>query len=174
VNQDFLASGSTVMIEMYDDRVEISNAGKPLIRIERFIDENKSRNEKLANFMRRLGICEKKGSGIDKVVSAAEMFQLPSPDFRDGDMRITVILFSHQNFDDMKKSDRIRACYKHSVLMYISNRRMSNQSLRERFEVTESKQDTVSTVIGEAKKKGLIRPDESDSSSTSYARYLPF
>ena len=55
--------------------------------MERFIDENRSRNEQLADIMRRFGICEEKGSGIDKVVSAAEVFQLPAPDFRVGDTR---------------------------------------------------------------------------------------
>lgn len=33
----------------------------------------------------------------------------------------------------MSKTDRVRACYQHCCLMYVSNRRMSNQSLRERF-----------------------------------------
>jgi ATP-dependent DNA helicase RecG len=32
--------------------------------------------------MRRFGICEEKSSKIDKVVHAAEVFQLPAPDFR--------------------------------------------------------------------------------------------
>lgn len=82
VHQDFLATGTSVMIEMYSDRIEISNPGIPPIKVERFIDENRSRNEQLAELMRRFYICEEKGSGIDKVVSAAEMYQLPAPDFR--------------------------------------------------------------------------------------------
>ena len=28
-----------------------------------------------------LGICEEKSSGIDKVITAVEAFQLPAPDF---------------------------------------------------------------------------------------------
>ena len=67
------------MIEMYDDRIEVSNPGTPAIPPTRFIDEYRSRNERLADVMRRLGICEEKGSGIDKVVSAAEVFQLQQP-----------------------------------------------------------------------------------------------
>ena len=42
------------MIEIFSDRVEISNPGKPLIDILRFIDEPpQSRNESIVNFMRR-------------------------------------------------------------------------------------------------------------------------
>lgn len=51
---------------------------------------------------------------------------------------------------------------------------MSNQSLRERFKLPESKAATVSLVIGATKEASLIKPDETDSTSTRYARYLPF
>lgn len=174
VHQDFQASGASVMIEMYSDRVEISNPGTPPIRVERFIDEYRSRNERVADLMRRLGICEEKGSGVDKVIKAAEVFQLPAPDFRAGEFRTTAVLFAHQDFAAMSKADRIRACYQHCSLMYVSNQRMSNQSLRERFGIPESKSATVSLVIGATKEAGLIKPDESETTSTRYARYLPF
>ena len=174
VHQDFLVSGASVMIEMYADRVEISNPGTPPIRVERFIDEYRSRNERLADLMRRLGICEEKGSGIDKVIKAVEMFQLPAPDFRVGELRTTAVLFAHQDFAAMSKTDRIRACYQHCCLMYVTNQRMSNQSLRERFGLPESKAATVSLVISAAKEAGAIKADESETSSTRYARYLPF
>jgi ATP-dependent DNA helicase RecG len=174
VHQDFQASGASVMIEMYSDRVEISNPGTPPIRVERFIDEYRSRNERVADLMRRLGICEEKGSGVDKVIKAAEVFQLPAPDFRAGELRTTAVLFAHQDFAAMSKADRIRACYQHCCLMYVSNQRMSNQSLRERFGLPESKAATVSLVISAAKEAGLIKPDESETTSTRYARYLPF
>ncbi|MEQ9233069.1 ATP-binding protein [Coleofasciculus sp. E2-BRE-01] len=174
VHQDFLATGTSVIIEMYDDRVEISNPGIPPIKVERFIDEYRSRNEQLADLMRRFRVCEEKGSGIDKVICAAEAYQLPAPDFRVGDIRTIAVLFAHQDFNEMSQSDRIRACYQHCCLLYISNQRMSNQSLRERFRLNKSKTGTVSQVIGATKEAGLIKLDESESSSTRYARYLPF
>ncbi|ADG68476.1 AAA-4 family protein [Planctopirus limnophila DSM 3776] len=174
VHQDFLMTGASVMIEMYDDRVEISNPGLPPIQVERFIDEYRSRNERLADLMRRLGICEEKGSGIDKVISASEVFQLPAPDFRAGELRTTAVLFAHQDFPVMTKADRIRACYQHCCLQYVSGQRMSNQSLRQRFGVDDSKVATVSLVITATKDEGLIKADDSESSSTRYARYLPF
>lgn len=174
VHQDFLATGASVMIEMYRDRIEISNPGIPPIQVERFIDEYRSRNEQLADLMRRFGICEEKGSGIDKVVSAAEIFQLPAPDFRVGETRTTAMLFAHQDFADMSKTDRIRACYQHCCLRYVTNQPMSNQTLRERFRLSDSQVATVSLIIGATKEAGLIKADESESTSTRYARYLPF
>lgn len=176
IHQDFLATGTSVMIEMYIDRVEISNPGIPPIRVERFIDEYRSRNEQLADIMRRFNICEEKGSGIDKVIIAVETFQLPAPDFRVGETRTTAILFAYQDFSDMSKSDRIRACYQHCCLLYVSNQRMSNQTLRERFKMNDSKKSTsaISIVIRVTKEDGLIKQDESESASTRYARYIPF
>jgi ATP-dependent DNA helicase RecG len=174
VHQDFLATGTSPMIEMYSDRVEISNPGIPPIEIIRFIDEYSSRNEKLADLMRRFHICEEKGSGIDKVVNAAEVFQLPAPDFRAGKTRTNAILFAHQDFAEMSKTDRIRACYQHCCLLYVSNQRMSNQTLRNRFRLGESKTGNISQVIGATKDAGLIKTDDSESNSTRYARYLPF
>jgi len=174
IHQDFLVTGASVMIEMFSDRVEISNPGTPPISVERFIDEYRSRNELLADIMRRFGICEEKGSGIDKVVKAAEIYQLPAPDFRVGELRTTAVLFAHQDFSNMSKKDRIRACYQHCCLLYISNKSMSNQTLRERFKLPESAAATISLVIGETKEAGLIKSDDTKSSSTRYARYLPF
>lgn len=174
IHQDFASSGTSIMIEMYTDRVEISNPGLPPISVERFIDEYRSRNERLADLMRRLGICEEKGSGVDKVVQAAEVYQLPAPDFRVGELRTTAVLFAHQDFVKMTKADRTRACYQHCCLMRVSNQSMSNQSLRERFNLPESKAVTVSQVIAAAREAGLIKPDESETTSSRYARYLPF
>jgi len=174
VHQDFSVGGATVMVEMYSDRVEISNPGLPPISLDRFIDEYRYRNDRLADFMRRLGLCEQKGSGIDKVIQAAEQFQLPAPEFQSGELRTTAILYAHREFEAMSKPDRIRACYQHCCLMFVSRQRMSNQSLRQRFGLAEDKAAIASQVIAATKAAELIRADETDSSSTRYARYLPY
>lgn len=174
VHQDFLTTGASVMIEMYDDRVEISNPGLPPIEVERFIDEYRSRNERLADLMRRLGICEEKGSGIDKVISASEVFQLPAPDFRASDLRTTAVLFAHQELDQMDRNDRIRACYQHCCLLHVMNRQMNNQSLRDRFKLSEKKVATVSAIITATVDSGKIKLADPTQTSTRYRSYIPF
>ena len=75
IHQDFIIPGAGPMVEIFDDRIEITNPGKPLVDTKRFIDTPpKSRNETLAALMRRFGICEERGSGIDKVVAQTESF----------------------------------------------------------------------------------------------------
>lgn len=174
IHQDFNESGTSVMIELYDDRMEISNPGRPFISPERFIDEYQSRNERLADLMRRLGICEEKGSGVDKVVEAAEMLQLPAPDFRVGERRTSVIMFRHQDIEDMDRNDRIRACYQHCCLRYVMNQRMTNQSLRERFKLPETKTATVSQVIAATLEAEKIKVADPSQTSTRYRSYVPF
>lgn len=174
IHQDFGISGSSVMVEVYSNRVEISNPGKPVVPVERFIDSYQSRNERLADLMRRFGICEEKSSGIDRVVQAAEVYQLPAPDFRAEHLRTSVIIYGPKPFDDMNREDRVRACYQHAALKWVMSERMTNQSLRQRFHLPEAKSAIVSQVISMAIEANLIKPDEKAGSSRKYACYLPF
>ncbi len=174
IHQDFTEAGTSVVVEVYVDRMEVSSPGRPFIQPERFIDEYQSRNERLADIMRRLGICEEKGSGIDRVVHSAEEYQLPAPDFRVGERRTTVVLFAHKDFQRMDLNDRIRACYQHCCLRYITNAKMTNQSLRDRFQLPEARSETVSRIIRETVEKNLVKPDNPESTSKRYARYVPF
>lgn len=67
--------GFGLMIEIFKDRIEISNLGKFIISFLWFIDYYlKLRNEKLVYFMRCLNFCEERGSGIDKVVNFCEVY----------------------------------------------------------------------------------------------------
>ncbi len=174
IHQDFMESGSSVMIEIYSDRIEIANPGKPFIPPERFIDEYQSRNERLADLMRRMGICEEKGSGIDKVIHAAEVYQLPAPDFRVGERHTKAILFSHKEFEEMDRNDRIRACYQHCCLRYVMNQKMTNQSLRDRFKLPEKKTESVSRVIRDSMEAEIVKLADPTITSLRYRSYVPF
>ncbi|MEY5015184.1 MAG: hypothetical protein RIS92_1542 [Verrucomicrobiota bacterium] len=174
IHQDFTEMGMSVMVEIYNDRMEISNPGKPFISPDRFIDEYQSRNEQLADLMRRLGICEEKGSGVDKVIQAAESFQLPAPDFRVGEKRTSVVLFGHRDFEHMDRNDRIRATYQHCCLRYVMNEKMTNQSLRERFRLSEKKTESASRAIRDAVEADKIKLADPEQTSLRYRNYVPF
>jgi len=174
IHQDLTVGGTSVMIEVYDNRVEISNPGEPIVEVARFIDGYQSRNERMAGLMRRFRICEEKSSGIDRVVATVEAFQLPAPDFRGSGGRTIVTIFGHKPFDEMDRADRIRACYQHCALKYVMGETMTNQSLRARFGVPDSKNVVISQAIAAAVSEGLIMPDERVGSSRKFARYLPY
>jgi len=174
IHQDFHLTGTGPMVELFASRMEITNPGLPLVRIDRFLDSPpKSRNEALASIMRRIGFCEERGSGVDKVVSQAEFYQLPAPLFETTDEHTRAVLFAHRDFRDMDKADRIRACYLHACLRYVKRDYMSNTTLRERFGIDEKNSSMVSRIIKDAYDAGLIRPHDETVGSRA-RKYLPW
>lgn len=173
IHQDFSETGTGPMIEIYEDRIDISNPGLPLITPDRFIDEYQSRNEDLASIMRRFRMCEEKGSGIDKVILNIELFQLPPLEVQIQEKHTKVVLYAYQKFSDMDKKDRIRACYQHCVLKYITNDKMTNQSLRERFNIAAENAAMVSRIIKETFEAKYIKEEDVDNKSKKYAKYIP-
>ena len=175
IHQDFGISGTGPMVEIFDDRLEVSSPGLPLIDTLRFLDHSpRSRNEILADLMRRLGICEERGSGFDKVVFDLEYFQLPAPDVRTDSTHTRVVLFAHRELAKMDKRDRERACYLHSCLLHVSNRVMTNSTLRERFKIAEDDYPVASRIIRDTLKAGLVKLEDPSSKSKKHARYIPF
>lgn len=173
IHQDFELSGTSPMVEIYANRVEISNPGEPIVPVDRFIDGYQSRNERLADLMRRFGICEEKSSGIDRVIEAAEILQLPAPEFLVSFRRTVVIIHGPRAFRNMDGTDRIRACYQHCVLQWVLRKQMSNQSLRQRFGLSEGSGNTISQIISATVEQGLIKNDPTAPDSKKYARYIP-
>ena len=175
IHQDFSISGTSPMIEVFSNRIEITNPGKPLIDPLRFIDHNpESRNELLARFMRRLNICEERGSGYDKVILECEYNQLPVPEIIVSDRFTRIILYGHKTFRQMDKHDRIRACYLHACLKYVSGKYMTNQSLRERFNIEEHNYTMASKIITDTIKEGLVKAHDIENKSKKFTKYVPY
>ena len=174
IHQDLLVTGAGPMVEIFDDRLEITNPGEPLVDTQRFLDSPPtSRNEALASLMRRFRICEERGSGIDKVVAQVEYYQLPAPLFEMPPNFTRVVLFSHKALSNMDKADRLRACYLHACLKYVTRSFLTNASLRERFGIEERNKATVSRYIREAVEAGMIKPFDEDA-ARRLMKYVPF
>jgi len=174
IHQDFQVSGFRVTVEIYKGRIEIANPGIPVINTDRFIDSYQSRNEALASFMRRIGICEERGSGIDKVIKTVEEERLPPPEFRTSENQSVAIIFEQESFNNMNRNDKVRACYQHCVLMYLGHDRMTNKSFRERFHLQSGRSHEISQIISQAIREGKIRFGETGGTSKRFARYVPY
>jgi ATP-dependent DNA helicase RecG len=173
IHQDFHITGAGPTVEIFTDRMEITNPGTPVVNIDRFLDSPpRSRNETLASLMRRIGICEERGSGVDKVVFLTEFYQLPAPIFEIAEGSTRVVLFAHKTLNEMDRADRSRACYLHACLRYVERDRMTNSTLRKRFGIEERNSATVSRIIREAIEDTLIKPYDV-AQGKKYARYLP-
>jgi|SRR5690606_20616130 len=173
IHQDFSVKGFP-MIEIFSDRIEMSNPGDPLITPDRFIDSYISRNEMLADIMRRMGFCEEKGSGLDKVISYNELYQLPPITVKVQEHRTTVSLYSYRGLNNLEKKEKIRACYQHSCLKYVSNEKMTNESLRDRFKIESKNAAIASRIIKDTFEAGLIKEDDPESKSRKHRSYVPF
>ena len=132
----------------------------------------KSRNEKLAALMRRLGMCEELGTGWDKIVISCELYQLPAPGIEKYEDSTRVTLFSYRSFSALSPEDRLWACYLHACIMHVQGEYLTNSSLRKRFGLKESSSGSVSRLIKEAVEKGIIKPLDPDT-APRYMKYLP-
>jgi predicted HTH transcriptional regulator len=174
IHQDFSMTGTGPMVEIFEDRVEITNPGVPLVDPQRFVDTPpRSRNEMLASLMRRMGVCEERGSGWDKVVHETEFFQLPPPMAERTEDHTRVTLFAHRPLQEMDRDQRVHACYLHACLKYVMRDFLTNASLRDRFGVEEHNKAAISRYIREALDAGAIKPFDEEA-GRKYMKYVPF
>jgi predicted HTH transcriptional regulator len=167
-------TGNGPTVEIFDNRIEITNPGIPLIDTLRFIDEPpQSRNEEFAALMRRMNICEERGSGIDKVIFHIEFYQLPPPDFRVTDGSTIVVLFQPANLSEMGRQEKVRACYQHACLKWVSGTQMSNNSLRKRLGIKDSNYPMASRILKDTIGDGLIK-SYGEQNSKKASKYVPF
>ncbi|MCC8964510.1 putative DNA binding domain-containing protein [Bradyrhizobium sp. Pear76] len=173
IHQDFTMSGSGPVVEIYKDRIEITNPGNSLIAVDRIIDERRSRNEKFAAAMREVGLCEERGGGIDKSIIEIEEMALPAPEFFPSENSMRVVLFGPKKFANLSKADRVWSCFCHCVVRWLAHDYMNNTSLRARFSLGDEDYQVVSSVIADAKKAGRIAPADKNQGN-KYAKYIPF
>ncbi len=172
IHQDLAVTGAGPTIELFKSRLEITNPGASLVEAERVIDfPPRSRNEALASLMRRMGLCEEQGTGMDKVIDAAESQRLPPPEFMSTADATRVRLFGPRRFAETTTEERLRACYQHAVMRYLSGSYMRNRELRERFGVERRNAAQVSDVIRRALDADLIRVADPDRPRSGYAPF---
>lgn len=171
VTQPASSDGTGPTVEIFDNRIEITNSGIPLVDVKRIVDNPpKSRNEKLASVMRRLRMCEELGTGWDKIVLLCELQQLPTPKIKlyEESTKVTEIPFANLSVED-----RVWACYMHACIMYVQGEQLTNSSLRTCFGVPASSSGSISQLIKQALEEEVIKPLD-PTTSNKYMKYIPF
>jgi ATP-dependent DNA helicase RecG len=174
IHQDFSITGYAPRVEIYTDRIEFTNSGIPLIKVERFLDSNRSRNPKLAKLMRAMKLCEERGQGIDTVELECELEYLPSPAITAGDDFTRVTIFDHKTLRQFSNQERTNLIYMHCCLQYARHKQMNNETVRSRFGEGILSPTVASRWINETIERNLIKPFDPDSTSRRHARYVPF
>lgn len=176
IHQDFTVSGTGPLIEIFTDRITITNPGGllPGKRLDRLIGTTpQSRNEALASAFRQYRICEERGTGFQKVVAAIELFGLPPLVVRQEETALQVTLHAPRAFADMSQAERIEACYQHAVLQYLSSQTLTNTSLRHRFKLHDKQRNQITNLISDAVEAGRIKRKDA-ASGNKFAEYLPY
>ncbi len=174
IHQSLEQRGTNPMVEIFSDRIEFSNAGAPLVSIDRIVDTVPvSRNENMAGFMHKCGICEERGSGYDKIVSATSQNEMLAPRIENQNNQFTkVVIFAKVPFNITTREDRVRTCYMQACLEYVNFGVIGNSDIRNIFGLTEKESYKASRVIKDTLEAGLIKPID-ESTAPRYMKYIP-
>lgn len=174
IHQALEQRGTNPMIEIFSDRIEFANAGAPLIDINRIVDTVPvSRNENIAGFMHKCGICEERGSGYDKIIASTSKNTMLAPKVENqGNQFTKVIIFAKIPFDLTTKEDRIRTCYMKACFEYVNFRTITNSDIRILFGLDDNDKVKSSRIIKDTIEAGLIKPVDPDT-APRYMKYIP-
>lgn len=173
IHQDFSVTGTGPVVEVFENRIEITNSGTPLVDVRRIIDNPpKSRNEKLAALMRRLRMCEELGTGWDKIVITCELAQLPAPRIELYEESTRVTLYSEMPYTNLSREDKLWACYLHACIKQVQGEQLTNTSLRTRFGLKDSSSGSISRLIKDAVDEKLVKPLD-PTTAPRYMKYIP-
>lgn len=174
IHQDLTSRGQGLMVEIFDERIEATNPGRLLVDVDRIIDTAPhARNEKMADFLRLVHICELRGSGFDRMEEGMRDWRIPAAKVETGEDFCRTMLFWHESLADWTKEEKIYTCYINVCYCYVNGINATNSVLRERLGVSENNKAVVSRIIKDAVEKGYIRLFD-DSTAPRYYRYVPY
>lgn len=176
LHQDLSDSTTSPLIQFYDNRIVFSNPGASLISVDRILNAPpRTRNERLANLLRQMDLCEEGGTGWDVAVAACEAQHLPAPRITTNDAEgTTVMLQGPKRFSTMSNTERAEATYWHACLLYAQGEALTNASLRERFNLsaTNANSAAVSRIISSCIQNGTLKAEDPLAGPRS-RRYVP-
>lgn len=175
VHQDTLIMGMPLTIEIFTNRLTFTNPGSSLNDVNRLIDlPPHSRNEAMAQMMLLMGMCERRGSGIDRATDAISQMKLPAYKAQSGDDFTRITLFPKKKVSEMTREERIAVCYQHACLLYEDGLAINNQIVRERFNLNKNQAVMASRILADTQESGLIKMKDPETESKRYSSYIPY
>ncbi len=113
IHRDYMQMGSEIHVDMYDDRLEIYSPGgmmdgRLIQQLDPLTVPSKRRNPLLADFFSRLGLMERRGSGMKKIINTYQQYEQHTayhvPNFRSNASEFHVTLWN-LNFEDVIRND---------------------------------------------------------------------
>lgn len=173
-HQDLSIKGSYNLIEIFPNRIEVTSPGNLLVDKDHILDSApRTRNEKLANFLRLVRIIESRGSGFDRMEESLSLMHLPSPKVESYEDFTKISLVYHDYLKEWSEEEKMTTIYLHTVFCYLAGESSNNASIRERLGISESNKAIASRLISLAIGKGKIKILDS-SSGVKNRRYIPY
>ena len=116
IHRDYMQMGSEIHVDMYDDRLEIYSPGgmmdgKLIQQLNPLTVPSKRRNPLLADFFSRLGLMERRGSGMRKIIDAYKQYEhlttYHAPEFNSNSSEFHVTLWN-LNYVEEEESEFLK------------------------------------------------------------------
>ena len=116
IHRDYMQMGSEIHVDMYDDRLEIYSPGgmmdgKLIQQLNPLTVPSKRRNPLLADFFSRLGLMERRGSGMRKIIDAYKQYEhlttYHTPEFNSNSSEFHVTLWN-LNYVEEEESEFLK------------------------------------------------------------------
>lgn len=173
IHQDFTVDGTQPMIEIFSNRIVFTNAGKPIVPKDRFVDyPPTSRNQKMADELFKLGICEKRGTGWDKVAEETGKLKYPAPTVSATERHTVVTLMKQKTLTSMTQEEKIWSIYINACFLWVEQVYTTNSTVRELFDIDEGNKAMASRLLSQAVEAGKIKIFDEDAGSRS-RKYVP-
>ena len=173
IHQDFTIEGTQPMIEIFNNRIVFTNAGRPIVPEDRFVDyPPTSRNQKMADELFKLGICEKRGTGWDKIAEEASKLKYPAPSVSATNRHTIVTLTRQKRLVDMTQEEKMWSIYINACYLWVEGVYTTNSTIRELFDIDEGNKATASRLLNQAVKDNKIKVFDTDAGSRS-RKYVP-
>ncbi len=158
-HRDYNEKGANIQVDIFDDRVEISNPGGLIIREEEFGKKSRTRNPLIFNLLQRLNLVEKVGSGIGRIRDAMAKLNLKKPEFESGGF-FTVTSFRPCDagagiLAGEKATGKTRAKTREKILQLIrENSKITQEELAEKTKISIK---GIEWNLAQLKQKGLLK-----------------
>lgn len=104
------------------------------------------------------------------MLDAIEKNKMPALVIKSEHSSVISSVYLYKSWNQLTKEDKINLCYQHCCyLFYLEQKVMTNQSLRERFNVKDMNHAVISRVISDTRKEGLIK-----GTAENAKKYIPF
>ena len=116
IHRDYMQMGSEIHVDMYDDRLEVYSPGgmmdgKLIQQLNPLTVPSKRRNPLLADFFSRLGLMERRGSGMRKIIDAYKQYEhlttYHAPEFNSNSSEFHVTLWN-LNYVEEEESEFLK------------------------------------------------------------------